>query len=107
MPSGVSRRDTVRIAQRFIAGYERRLYVLSPVGTTEGVGRPYGTWVSSRPAFPALKRWAIFGCPSGTPRNSSSGTRPVSMSASARAEARGSLLFNRQSTIGNRQSAIP
>jgi len=65
-PSNVSRRDTARIAQRFIAGYAKRPKEPSPVGTTEGLDRPYWTWVSVPPTFPALKRWATIKRPSGT-----------------------------------------
>jgi hypothetical protein len=43
------------------------LIASSPEGTAESaiVGRPFGTYTSGR-SYPALKRWAILGCPSGT-----------------------------------------
>ena len=66
----VSRRDKVRIAQRFNAGFRGGIRQ-SPEGTAEirrryrTFFRPYGTCVPSR-LNPALKRWAILECPSGT-----------------------------------------
>src|SRR6266496_1259919 len=50
----------------------RRAWPASPVGTAEGVcgdlelSRPFGTYDPSVSDHPALKRWAIVGCPSGT-----------------------------------------
>jgi hypothetical protein len=66
---GKSRRDEMRIAQRFSAGYWM-MRNLSPKGTTEsGVGarfsRAFGTTVVID-VNPALKHRAISGCPSGT-----------------------------------------
>ena len=60
----------VRIAQRFNAGESVRCS-LSPGGTADGTAlapefsRPFGTWPFVA-LFPALKRWAILTCPSGT-----------------------------------------
>ena len=60
----------MRLAQRFNAGVSVRCG-LSPGGTAEGTGlvpefsRPFGTWRFGA-LFPALKRWAILTCPSGT-----------------------------------------
>ncbi len=68
--AGMSRRDNVRIAQRFNAGWHGWI-VPSPGATAEPrIGnpvfcRPFGTQCHSC-LHPALKRWAIFGCPSGT-----------------------------------------
>ncbi len=60
----LSRRDNVKIAQRFNAGSCGGM-ALSPGGTAEVFCRPSGTRFPSR-LNPALKRWAIVGCPSGT-----------------------------------------
>ena len=60
----LSRRDIMKIAQRFNAGFCDEI-ARSPGGTIEVFYRPSGT----RLPFglnPALKRWAIVGCPSGT-----------------------------------------
>jgi hypothetical protein len=56
----------MKIAQRFNAGIQVWLYQV-PKGRLKlrSVGRPFGTYAFGRP-HPALKRWAIFGRPSGT-----------------------------------------
>ena len=64
----------MRIAHRFNGGFPRQRES-SPEGTKEFVshptldrtrfGRPCGTWNQCKSVSPALKRWAIFGCPSG------------------------------------------
>ena len=68
--SRLSRRDSVKIAQRFNAG-SRGWIPASPGGTTETRRRPPVFCRPSGTRFrrcrnPALKRWAIVGCPSGT-----------------------------------------
>jgi hypothetical protein len=60
----LSRRDRLRIAQRFNQGApaadsHRALFV------GLNFSRPFGTWITGLP-FPTLKRWAIVVCPSGT-----------------------------------------
>jgi hypothetical protein len=51
---------------------------MSPVGTAEGVcgdlelSRPFGTYDLSVSDHPALKRWAIVGCPSGNAKTRAS-----------------------------------
>src|ERR1041384_7785389 len=65
----LSRRDTVRIARRVNAG--NTLDVLQvPKGRLKlhshsHFSRPFGTRIGAN-ANPALKRWAIIVCPSGT-----------------------------------------
>jgi hypothetical protein len=60
----LSRRDGLKIAQRFNVGYEPP-DDFSPEGTIE-LCRPFGTGEGFiDPALP-LKRWAIVGCPFGT-----------------------------------------
>src|SRR5438552_13619722 len=39
---------------------------LSELGIRHFSAVPFGTRFGSRPGYPPLKRWAIFGCPSGT-----------------------------------------
>ena len=66
------------IAHRFNGG-DRGQRESSPVGTKETVHRcrgdcenlcrPYGTQYAFKHVHPAINRWAIFGCPSGTQRN--------------------------------------
>src|SRR5205085_1683811 len=50
-----------RIAQRFSAGKWATFNHASPAGTKEGVCRPAGTRLDTRPLIPALKGWAIIG----------------------------------------------
>ena len=54
----VSQRDTLKIAQPFMAG-EANALKPSPVGTVGRSSRPFGTGDVGPSVFPALKRWAI------------------------------------------------
>jgi hypothetical protein len=50
--------------------YLRQAHLSLRADRTAGVFcRPFGTWGSHFNAFPGLKAWAIFNCPSGTCQN--------------------------------------
>jgi len=54
--------------------YLKRISVSTQAELPGAFGRPFGTWGSHFNAFPGLKAWAIFGCPSGTCQNRSATT---------------------------------
>ena len=64
-----SRRDNVKIAQRFNAGWQGGM-AMSPGGTAEAFGRPSGTHLVTRPD-PALNHRVVLACPGRTAEASS------------------------------------